>query len=165
MTDFEHFVQEHWAALVRLAHGLCDSKVAAEDSAQDALVSVYKKWSRIEHDPLPYARRAVINATRSSWRRERVRRRLSSHAEPGYSSDLALDVDSMSSFESLVRLLPRGQRAVLVLRFGVDLSVADTARSLGISEGSVKSQTNKALKSLRQTIGPTSARPTGGFDA
>ena len=57
----------HGDALVRLSFALCGDRGKAEDAAQEALTRVYLRWSRLV-DPLPYARRSVVNATRDSWR-------------------------------------------------------------------------------------------------
>ena len=73
-TAFEEFVQVHGDALVRLSFALCGDRGKAEDATQEALTRVYLRWSRLE-DPLPYARRAVVNATRDSWRHQSRRQR------------------------------------------------------------------------------------------
>jgi DNA-directed RNA polymerase specialized sigma24 family protein len=63
---FEEFVQVHGDGLVRLSFALCGDRGRAEDATQEALARVYLRWPRLA-DPLPYARRAVVNATRDSW--------------------------------------------------------------------------------------------------
>ena len=68
-TAFEEFVLGHGDALVRLSFALCGDRGKAEDATQEALTRVYLRWSRLA-DPLPYARRAVVNATRDSWRHQ-----------------------------------------------------------------------------------------------
>ena len=150
---FEEFVQDHGDALVRLSFALCGDRGKAEDATQEALTRVYLRWSRLE-DPLPYARRAVVNATRDSWRHRaaaaaraggrrvrggRARRGRRSCRGPGpHNQGLAA--------------LPYGQRAVIVLRYWHQLSEQETAEALGNSVGTVKSQANRGLGKLRQEL-------------
>jgi RNA polymerase sigma-70 factor (sigma-E family) len=151
---FEEFVRDHGDALVRLSFALCGDRGKAEDAAQEALTRVYLRWSRLG-DPLPYARRAVVNATRDSWRHQ-SRRQRREQVVAGYAADLppALDdlvADRDRMTKALLRL-PYGQRAVLVLRFWHQLSEQETADALGNSVGTVKSQASRALGRLREEL-------------
>jgi RNA polymerase sigma-70 factor (sigma-E family) len=153
---FEEFVRDHGDALVRLSFALCGDRGKAEDAAQEALTRVYLRWSRLG-DPLPYARRAVVNATRDSWRHS-SRRQQREQVVAGYAADLppafddvVADRDRMT--KALLRL-PYGQRAVLVLRFWHQLSEQETADALGNSVGTVKSQASRALGRLREELQP-----------
>jgi RNA polymerase sigma-70 factor (sigma-E family) len=153
-TAFEEFVQVHGDALVRLSFALCGDRGWAEDAAQEALTRVYLRWSRLS-DPLPYARRAVVNATRDSWR-HRSRRQQRERVVGGYPAELPAAVDDMvADRDRLTRALlrlPYGQRAVVVLRFWHQLSEQETADALGNSVGTVKSQASRALGRLRQEL-------------
>jgi RNA polymerase sigma-70 factor (sigma-E family) len=132
----------------RLARALVGDWHEAEDLVQVALAKAYVSWSRIEaaDDPEAYARRILLNTVRSAQRRSRVRVVLTDRvpdravADPGMHADGLLDA---------IGRLPVGQRAVLVLRFYEDLTEAATAAALGISVGTVKSQTARALDRLR----------------
>ena len=151
---FEEFVQAHGDALVRLSFALCGDRGKAEDAAQEALTRVYLRWSRLE-DPLPYARRAVVNATRDSWRR-RSRQEQRERAVAGLPPDMPVRVDEMiADRDRLARALlrlPYGQRAVIVLRYWHQLSEQETADALGNSVGTVKSQASRALGRLRHEL-------------
>lgn len=68
LAAFEEFAQVNGDSLVRLSFALCGDRWAAEDAVQEALTGVYLRWGRLD-DPLPYARRAVVNATNDQWRR------------------------------------------------------------------------------------------------
>src|SRR5579875_795234 len=82
---FEEFAQQHGDSLVRLSFALCGDRGKAEDATQEALTRVYLRWGRLR-DPLPYARRAVVNATRDQWRhlsRREQRERSAFEVPPG----------------------------------------------------------------------------------
>jgi len=153
-TAFEEFAQVHGDALVRLSFALCGDRGWAEDAAQEALTRVYQRWSRLS-DPLPYARRAVVNATRDSWR-HRSRQQQRERVVAGYPAEQPAAVDdTVADRDRLTRALlrlPYGQRAVVVLRFWHQLSEQETADALGNSVGTVKSQASRALGRLRQEL-------------
>jgi RNA polymerase sigma-70 factor (sigma-E family) len=151
---FEEFARVHGDALVRLSFALCGDRGKAEDAAQEALTGVYLRWGRLE-DPLSYARRSVVNATRDQWRylSRRQRRERSAAGQPQEAPALLDDV--VADRDRLMRALhrlPYGQRAVIVLRYWHQLSEQETARALGNSAGTVKSQTSRALARLREEL-------------
>jgi RNA polymerase sigma-70 factor (sigma-E family) len=151
---FEDFVQVNGDSLVRLSFLLCGDHGKAEDAVQEALTRVYLRWGRLD-DPLPYARRSVVNQTRDQWRTisRRAERERSVAGRPA--SGPALLDDVIAERDRLVqalRRLPYGQRAVIVLRFWHQLSEQETAAALGNSVGTVKSQTSRALGRLREEL-------------
>jgi RNA polymerase sigma-70 factor (sigma-E family) len=151
---FEEFARVHGDSLVRLSFALCGDRANAEDATQEALTGVYLRWGRLD-DPLPYARRAVINATHDQWRRlsRRERKERTAAAVPPESPAL-LD-DLIADRDRLVRALqrlPYGQRAVIVLRYWHQLSEQESAAALSCSEGTIKSQTSRALARLREEL-------------
>ena len=155
-ADFETFAGSHWRGFVGTAFGVTGDWQAAQDATQSAMVALYVRWSRLSDqvDRLSYARRAVINAAldilRERDRRGKLWRRL---AASSTSSTWAVTdaVESTDQHRLLDRLPPR-QRAVVVLRFLEDLSVQETATILGVSPGTVKSQSADALAALRRQI-------------
>ena len=126
----------------------------AEDATQEALTRLYLRWGRID-EPLPYARRSVINATNDQWRRSGRRENRERHAAelpcetPALLDDLVVDRDRLVQ---ALRRIPDGQRAVIVLRYWHQLSESETAQILGNSVGTVKSQASRALVRLRHEL-------------
>jgi RNA polymerase sigma-70 factor (sigma-E family) len=152
--EFREFVAARSAALLRTAYLLAGDWATAEDLLQTALTKTYLAWKRLgEIEAVePYARRVLVNTATSWWRRkwhgERPTETLPERAEPDRLEE-QLDRDALWQH---VKALPARQRAVLVLRFYEDLSEAQTAALLGISVGTVKSQTSRALGSLRHRL-------------
>jgi RNA polymerase sigma-70 factor (sigma-E family) len=148
---FEAFVRRSSDRLLRTALLLCGDRGHAEDMVQTALLRTARRWSTARRDPDAYARRVVVNLAKDRWRL--LRRRF---AEAPLEIDVAVPVtDGLADRDHLLaatRQLPAGQRAVLVLRYFDDLSVADTAAALGCSTGTVKSQTARALDRLRAAL-------------
>ena len=118
---------------------------------QEALVRTYGAWSRIQNDdPAAYARRVLVNARTDSWRRRRREHLVEEPPEPPPSPrDPVAGVDQRLALVSALRRLSARERAVIVLRYFVDLSEADTAAELGVSVGTVKSTASRALARLR----------------
>ena len=158
-TTFDDFVAARSGGLLRTAYLLTRDHALAEDLLQTSLTRAWFAWSRIEGRPEPYVRKILVNTYASWWRRkwngEQPTGELPERAAPepdGTAPDL---------WEALGRL-PRRQRAVVVLRYFEDLTEAETAALLGISVGTVKSQTSKAFAKLR--IDPALSDPADEED-
>ena len=151
--EFDGFMRGRWPAMVRLAYALTGDAGHAEDVAQAAFARAYASWGRVRRagDPDAYVRRIVINEHRSRFRRHRVAEELRGDLAdtPGGSSQPGPE-DRSELLDALDRLGPR-QRAVVVLRYWLDLSEAETAAALNCSVGTVKSQASRALATLRKT--------------
>ncbi|KRF13864.1 RNA polymerase subunit sigma-70 [Nocardioides sp. Soil797] len=151
--DFTEFVTATWPGLYRTGYLLLGDHELAEDLAQTALAKTYAAWSRIEHAAAApaYARRTLINTASGWFRKKGWRNELPTETIPetGYASDPST---RPAVIDALGQLPPR-QRAVVVLRFYEDLSVAETAEALGCSAGTVKSQTFEAFAKLRVLLG------------
>jgi RNA polymerase sigma-70 factor (sigma-E family) len=149
--EFTEFMLGRWAGLVRFGYGLTGDQQLAEDLAQTALTRAYASWPRVRGaaDPDAYVRRIMINSNRSRFRGRRVPEHLTDSPpdHPGY--DLVDGPDERTELMTALMSLPAGQRAVVVLRYWMDLSEADTAATLGCSIGNVKSQAARALAKLR----------------
>jgi RNA polymerase sigma-70 factor (sigma-E family) len=160
--DFDEYVVGRSPALLRTAV-LLVGRDDAEDLVQTTLIRLARHWPRALDNPDAYARRVLVNlASDHSRRRRRHPERLG--AVPETATDAA-PVPPADELLAALRSLPQRQRATVVLRFWDDLSVAETARLLGCSEGTVKSTTSKALTRLRSVLDlPLLATTTGADD-
>ena len=154
-ADFDEFVAARSSRLLRTAYLLTRDHALAEDLLQTALTKAWFAWSRIESDPEPYVRKILVNTFASWWRRrwngEHAFAEPPEPTQPDFGGGRGGhdDADQRQDLWTAMGRLPRRQRAVVVLRFVEDLSEAETARLLGVSPGTVKSQTSKALAKLR----------------
>lgn len=152
--EFREFVAARSAALLRTAYLLAGDWGTAEDLLQTALTKTYLAWKRLgEIEAVePYARRVLVNTATSWWRRRwHGERPTEVLPEPVAPDEIEQQLDRDALWRH-VRALPVRQRAVLVLRFYEDLSEAQTAALLNIAPGTVKSQTFRALNTLRQRL-------------
>ncbi|MEV6425114.1 SigE family RNA polymerase sigma factor [Streptomyces sp. NPDC051662] len=152
--DFEAFVAARGPRLLRMAWLLTGDAHLAEDLLQSTLAKVWPKWPRIAGDrPEAYVRKALVHLHASWWRR-RWRGELPYGDVPDAvgTFDAYAGVDLEQSLAAAVRALPVRQRAVVVLRYFEDLSVDDTAATLGCTPGTVKSQSARALRTLRAAL-------------
>jgi RNA polymerase sigma-70 factor (sigma-E family) len=151
--EFRDFMRGRWPAIVRLAYGLTGDLGHAEDVAQAAFARAYASWARVTRtgDPDAYLRRIVVNENHRRFRKRRVaedlRGELPDSGVTGFAPDPHAEL-----LAALRRLGPR-QRAVIVLRYWMDMSEAEAASALGCSVGTVKSQTSRALAALRKDSG------------
>jgi RNA polymerase sigma-70 factor (sigma-E family) len=153
---FESFVQRHGRELGRLAYLLLGDRDAADDLVGDAFLAAWRQWDMVRDadHPLAYMRRLVVNMAGTRIRRSvRERRRLvlfhGDAEEPAPGTDTAAVVDVRTALAQL----PARRRACVVLRYGFDVSEHDVARILGVSVGTVKSQTSKGVAQLRRLLG------------
>ncbi len=156
--EFTAFAAASTPALLRSAYLLCLDRGLAEDLVQTALAKLYVAWPRlVRHGALHgYAKQVVVRAfldeRRRPWRREHPAAELPEGGADPYGA-----VDERDRLRRAVATLPPRQRAVVVLRVWEDLSVAETAAALGISEGAVKSQLSRAVDALRAGLARTEA--------
>jgi RNA polymerase sigma-70 factor (sigma-E family) len=153
--EFDEFASGAVSRLYRAALLMVGDHHQAEDLTQDVLARVYVAWPRISGDPHGYAYRVLANATSNYWR-WRTRHPESQLGPAGSErSTGALDdaVVQRAEVVDALRELPPRQRAVVVLRYYLDLSEAQTAQALDVSTGTIKSQNAKALAHLREALG------------
>jgi RNA polymerase sigma-70 factor (sigma-E family) len=154
--DFELFVTERAAALLRFAYVLTGDVSLAEDAVQDALTTACARWGRVSRadDPEAYVKRMVVNAHISWWRR--FRRREAPVEEPTRTAAAAPDgAGSRAEAEAVWALctaLPDKQRAAVVLRFYEELSYAEIAELLHCAEATARSHVHRALAVLKTTL-------------
>lgn len=158
-TDFDEFVAARSSRLLRTAYLLTRDHALAEDLLQTALTKAWFAWSRIESDPEPYVRKILVNTFATWWRRKwNGEHAYAEPPEPDPGPGAHDVADQRQDLWTAMGRLPRRQRAVVVLRYVEDLTEAETAHLLGVSVGTVKSQTSKALAKLR--IDPALATDT-----
>jgi RNA polymerase sigma-70 factor (sigma-E family) len=148
----------HGMDLVRIAAVMLGSRAAAEDAVQDAFCGLFRKWNKLS-DPrnaLPYVRSAVMNRCRSELRRQvRLERRADRNHRPlGADSPEQAAILGEEHRDVLAALqgLPDRQREVLVLRYFMDLPEPEIAAAMGISQGTVKSTTSRAIAALAKRL-------------
>jgi RNA polymerase sigma-70 factor (sigma-E family) len=153
-ADFERFVRTRTPSLLRSAYLLTGDQHLAEDLVQSALARTHRSWPSLHRteNAEAYARRVMYHLQVSWWRRRRVAEsypdELPEPRSRGGTDDESVIATRLAVRAALAALAPR-QRAVLVLRFFDDCTEAQTAEVLGVSIGTVKSQTARALARLR----------------
>jgi RNA polymerase sigma-70 factor (sigma-E family) len=160
--EFDAFMTASWPSLYRTAVLMTGDVHLAEDLLQNTMGKVYKAWPRAEH-PRSYARTILAHEVSSWWRkRSSSERPTETWAEeastPGHDDRIA-DADMV--WQALRQLTVR-QRAVMVMRYYEDLSGAEIAAALGISEGAVKAHAHQALRSLESRLTAGAGNEMGG---
>lgn len=153
-AEFGEYVDSRLALMRRTAFLLGGGDWhAAEDLVQTALTKLYPAWPRLRQDGAvdAYVRKVLVRTVIDESRRP-FRRRERVVDEPPDVSVPAARVDDVLDVRRALRKLPAGQRAVVVLRYWEDLSITETAKVLGRSEGTVKSQAAKGLAALRDLL-------------
>jgi RNA polymerase sigma-70 factor (sigma-E family) len=147
---------EHALGLVRLAVIMTGDQASAEDIVQDAFLGLYRRWEQLTDTsfPLAYVRASVLNGCRSALHRQ-SRLRPAHHAAdvPGESAEAhAMLSEEQRAVARAIRQLPDRQREALVLRYYLDLSEEEIARTMGISRGTVKSATSRGLATVGRLL-------------
>jgi RNA polymerase sigma-70 factor (sigma-E family) len=152
-AEFRKFMHARWPVMVRLAYALTGDQGHAEDVAQTAFARAYASWPRVSRagNPEAYVRRIVVNENLNRFRKHRVAERLTGTLPESSIPDATRTSDDRSALIAALQQLGPRQRAVVVLRYWLDLSETEVATALGCSVGTVKSQASRALASLRQS--------------
>jgi RNA polymerase sigma-70 factor (sigma-E family) len=154
-ADFSLFVEASSRRLLRSAYLMTGELAEAEDLLQTALERAYRRWPAIRRKDVPeaYVRRILVTTAINGRRRRQLSSSpLDEALLPGRLDPAVEGLPGRAALLACVRELPAGQRAVLVLRYFDDLTEAETARVLGCSIGTVKSQHARALARLRELI-------------
>jgi len=150
--EFAQFMAARAGQLYRSAYLLTTSAQGAEDLVQTALAKTFAAWPRVRSadDPVAYVHGVLIK-TFLSERRKRSSTEVPV-AEPTDRMSVDPDpADRLALMTALAGLTPT-DRAVVVLRYWEDLSVAQTARDLGLTEAAVKNRSLRALRVLRHLL-------------
>lgn len=158
-AQFTAFVDAAARYLTRTAYLLCGSQDMADDLVQEALTRTYAAWPRVRSaDALAYARRVLVNLDID--RRRRRRDTPTPDVDRPDLHNAEKRADERDEVARLLADLPFHQRRIVVLRYFDDYTEAQTAECLGISVGTVKSATFRALARLRTTAAATSEGET-----
>ena len=150
--------EAHALSLIRLAYVMLGDRPAAEDVVQEAFLGLYQRWSTLRDitSAPGYLRVSVLNGCRmvlrSSARRDDRIARIASESPWESAEATALVGEEYRQLLRGIRALPPRQREALVLRYYLELSEAETARSMGVRRGTVKSATSRALAALGQRM-------------
>jgi len=148
--------RDHHPELVRLALLMVGDLATAEDVVQDAFEGLYRSWHGL-HQPssgLAYVRSSVLNGCRSVHRRAAVARKHAPRlAGPATRPDELPAAAERGEVAQALRLLPRRQREVLVLRYYLDLDAAEIAATLQITPGAVRTTVARGLAALARKLG------------
>ncbi|GAA0544561.1 SigE family RNA polymerase sigma factor [Paractinoplanes ferrugineus] len=153
--EFRDFVQGIAASLHRTAYLLSGDWYLADDLVQEALARAYSHWSKVQRaeNPAAYVRRILINESKRGWRRNRnINPHPGGFVDDITVADMSDSVVNRAELLQALQSLPARQRATVVLRFLEGLSERETAATLGCSEGTVKSQTSRALIKLKSVL-------------
>jgi RNA polymerase sigma-70 factor (sigma-E family) len=151
-AGYREYVSHRLDGWRRAAFLLSGDWHTADDLVSTALLRLLRHWRRVSAMEYPdaYVRRMLLRAwldeRRRPWRRERATSVLPERAAP------TVDTTNRLAILALLAELPARRRAVLILRYFCDLSVEETADALGCSAGTVKSQTARALDTLRARL-------------
>jgi RNA polymerase sigma-70 factor (sigma-E family) len=151
--EYLEYVRERGPWLRKVAYMLAQDWHTADEVAQAAITHLYVHWRRVRSaDNLDgYVRRVLVNSFLAE-RRLRWRSRVRLVASPPELPIAGDDAAERVTVRAALSQVPPRQRAVLVLRFYCDLSVQETADTLGCSQGTVKSQTSHGLTAMRRLL-------------
>jgi len=158
-AEFGSFIRSCAPPLHQAAYLLCGDWHLAHDLVQDTLVKAYQHWSRVRRADSPdaYVRAILLNEARGRWRRREQTMpvaRFPDGREPAV-PDRTDEITRRDGLLQALLALPLRQRATVILRYLEGMSERETAAVLGCSEGTVKSQSARALGTLRTYLDRT----------
>ena len=148
--------QAHALGFVRLAFVMTGDRPTAEDLVQDAFLGLHRRWDALA-DPgkaLSYVRSCVLNGCREIYRvRYRTAKfRLEPPEDIESAEDIAILGEANRAVLAAIRRLPARQREAVVLRYYLDMTEEQTARAMGVSRGTVKSATSRAVAAVGRML-------------
>ena len=147
MGGFETFFDDHYGEVLRSLAFAIGDRDRAEDLTQEAFARAYQRWGRVSEmeRPVTWVYVVALNAERKRWKRERTDVEAPVTGEPDHAGRVVTGV----VVRDAVQRLAGRQRAAIALRYLSDLTVADIARVMACSEGTVKATLHQALRNLR----------------
>jgi RNA polymerase sigma-70 factor (sigma-E family) len=157
--EFGEFMRNRASPLHQSAYLLCGDWHLAHDLVQDTLAKAYLHWPRVRQADSPdaYVRRILLNEVRGRWRRREHTApvaRFPERHEP-VAPDAADEFARRAGLLQALHALPLRQRATIILRYLEGMSERETAAVLGCTEGTVKSQSARALGTLKNYLDRT----------
>ena len=145
--------EAHALSLARLALLMLGDSDAAQDVVQDAFLGLYRRWDKLASAGTApaYLRASVLNGCRTLLKRRSrpAFRAADSPQEPAEAADTAvLHTEEQRALLAAIRRLPPRQREALVLRYYLDMTEDQAARAMGVSRGTVKSATSRAISAV-----------------
>ena len=150
-NEFREFVGTRGRSLLRSAYMLTGNLADAEDLVQSALAKTYQAWERIQDRKAldGYVRRAMVNTHISWWRRRRVDEYPTDDIPDQPAADTSGNSELHDTLQRAIDKLPQRMRAAVLLRYFEDMTEAEVADILGVSQGTVKSTVSRAVAKLR----------------
>lgn len=149
-STFDAFYRKYFARAVALAHALAGAG-AAEDIAQEAFWTTFKKWDELEN-PERWLWKVIANRSRSALRRRYLEARLLPHAAPEPKPGHEDEPPGLDEFWDMVRALPMRQAQVVALVYVEEFSALEVAEVLGCSEATVRVHLHRAKKRLADRL-------------
>jgi RNA polymerase sigma factor (sigma-70 family) len=156
---YEAIVQRQSKRLIQMLDMVFLDRELAADAAQDAFVQLYLHWDEVgsSAEPEAWVYRVAVNRCKDYRRRlargARLVRRLAAASPPPLGAEAAgPEWDPGQEFIAVLRSLPTRQRTAAALFYQADMSIAEIARAMEISEGAVNSHLNRARRTLKQML-------------
>ncbi len=169
---YGELVRAHQEIALRVAYLFVRDRAEAEDTVQEAFVKAFRALGRVDPDRpfrpwlLAIVRNEARNRIRRQGRQKALETRLAGEVASGDSArspeSLAVEAEMYRGILGAVDRLPERQRQVIGLRYLVGLTEAETAATLRVPLGTVKSRTKRALKRLRDELEPPSPKEEVG---
>jgi RNA polymerase sigma factor (sigma-70 family) len=159
-ADFDSLFRELYVPAYSVAFRILRDRQDAEDAASEALARTLASWRRLQG--VEYQRAWVLRVT-ANVAIDVIRRRRPSAGEAADAPARAESPDDRLVLAVALRKLPRRQREVLVLRFFADMTEAQVAEHLKISQGAVKQHARRGLEALRELLGPSQQEVSVAF--
>ncbi len=152
VDDFEAMFRAHYGRLVRAMTVVSGNGESAADAVQSAFVKAHVRWRRLRHyeDPVAWIRRVAINELRDEARRNVRKQRAVERLGPQIQHTTHEPV--LDEMAGLLAQLPRQQRLAVSLYYVEQLTVAEIAVALKLSEGAVKFHLHRGRERLRTVL-------------
>jgi RNA polymerase sigma-70 factor (sigma-E family) len=146
--------QAHALSLARLALLMLGDPDAAQDVVQDAFLGLYRRWDKLASAGAApaYLRASVLNGCRTALR-QRYRPAFHAAGDPLESAEATMmHTEEQRAVLAAIRRLPARQREAVVLRYYLDMTEDQAARAMGVSRGTVKSATSRAVAAVGRML-------------